>query len=352
MRLSVLPNDPNLSKKRWKLHFGEAFTRNAKTGYENRSTRHRDRGRCPYYYCRIASVLAFALAGLVPIASNAYTAAGDRNFPAQLILPQIGPTDALWLPISTLPMEAFKPFDPTRQTNVGGTYSKLITEDLGIELADGLIHRDRLRASSVTGAQNFRATLQYEAILDPPHEFLLSVLLKHEFGGTGDQAAGSEKHGATTPGVTFGKGLGDLPIGYWRPLAITGFAGYEFGEGPRTNSFQVGISIQYSIPYLVSKVANVNMPRFLRGMTPITEVFFTNPVEHVPGQGTNTTLVVAPGVSYSRGRGWELGIEAMIPTTRAAGHGIGVIAQLLVQLDYLLPESVIGRPIFVPTELR
>jgi len=61
--------------------------------------------------------------------------------------------------------------------------------------------------------------------------------------------------------------------------------------------------------------------------------------------------VVAPGVIYSRGRGWELGIEAMIPTTRATGAGIGVIAQLLIQLDYLLPDSVVGRPIFLPTEL-
>ena len=86
-------------------------------------------------------------------------------------------------------------------------------------------------------------------------------------------------------------------------------------------------------------------------MTPITEVFFTTPVSCISGQGTNTTLVVAPGVSYSRGKGWELGIEAMIPTTRATGHGIGVIAQLLIQLDYLLPDSLVGRPIFVPTEL-
>ena len=73
---------------------------------KNSPTRHRNRRRGPPHYCWIASVLPFALACLIPIASNAYTAAGDRNFPAQLILPQIGPTDALWLPISTLPMEA------------------------------------------------------------------------------------------------------------------------------------------------------------------------------------------------------------------------------------------------------
>jgi hypothetical protein len=249
-----------------------------------------------------------------------------------------------------MPMEALKTTDPTRNTSFEGTYSKLITEKLGIQLGDGLVHQNRLHASSVTGAQNFSALLQYETVLDPPHEFLLSVQVGHEFGGTGDQTVGGTTLGATTPGVTFGKGLGDLPIGYWRPLAITGFAGYEIGEGARTNVFQAGFSVQYSIPYLVSKVANVDMLPFFRGMTPITEVQFTTPVGHVSDQGANTTLVVAPGVIYSRGRGWELGIEAMIPTTRATGTGIGVIAQLLIQLDYLLPDSVVGRPIFRPAE--
>jgi hypothetical protein len=318
---------------------------------KNRPTRHQNRRRGPYHCLGIARVLALAIAGLTPTASNAYTAAGDRNFPAQLILPQIGPTDALWVPISTRPLEAVKLKDRTRETSFTGTYSKLITEQLGIQVEDGLIHRDRLRASSVTGAENFRAMLQYETILDPEHEFLLSVQVGHEFGGTGDPGVGGEKHGATTPGITFGKGLGDLPIGYWRPLAITGFAAYQAAEGARTNLFQAGLSIQYSIPYLMSKVANVELPAFLRGMTPIAEVFFTTPVSPISGQGTNTTLLVAPGISYSRGSGWELGIEAIIPATRATGTGVGVIAQLLIELDYLLPDSFVGRPIFSPPEL-
>jgi hypothetical protein len=309
---------------------------------KGRSTRHQNRRRGPFHGWGITSVFALAIAGATPTASDAYTAAGDRNFPALLILPQIGPTDSLWIPISTMPMEALQTTDPTRDTSFEGTYSKLITEELGIQLGDGLVHRNRLHASSVTGAQNFSALLQYEAILDPPHEFLLSVQIGHEFGGTGDQIVGSKTHGATTPGVTFGKGLGDLPIGYWRPLAVTGFAGYEIGKGARANVFQAGFSVQYSVPYLVSKVANVDLPPFFRGMTPMTEVMFNS--EHKMN-------LVAPGISYSRGSGWELGIEAMIPTTRATGAGIGVIAQLLIQLDYLLPDSVVGRPIFRPAEL-
>ena len=64
------------------------------------------------------------------------------------------------------------------------------------------------------------------------------------------------------------------------------------------------------------------------------------------GRGSTTTLNIAPGVSYSEGRGWELAIEAQIPTNRATGSGVGVIAQVVILFDYLLPNSFIGHPIF------
>jgi hypothetical protein len=47
-------------------------------------------------------------------------------------------------------------------------------------------------------------------------------------------------------------------------------------------------------------------------------------------------------------REFEPTAQAMIPTTKAAGSGVGVIAQLVLELDYLLPNSVVGRPIFAP----
>jgi hypothetical protein len=260
-------------------------------------------------------------------------------------LPQVAPSDAIWVPISTQLFEAAKPEDKSRETNFAGTYSKLITERLGIQFEYGLTRIDRLRTSSVTGAQNFHVMFQYETILDPPHEFLLSVQVDHELGGTGDHSVGSFKQSATQPAATFAKGLGDLPIGYWRPLAITGFAGYQIAEGgPRPNMVNAGFSVQYSIPYLVSKVANVDLPPFLRGMVPMTELRFNVPAGRSHGQ--RTMNLVAPGISYSEGKGWELAIEAMIPTTKATGSGVGVIAQLVLQLDYMLPSSVVGRPIF------
>ena len=302
---------------------------------KNKSTRHPNRRNGTDRRFSISRVLTLAIAGLTPTAGNAYTAAGDRNFPATLILPQVAPSDALWGNIRTLPMAN------GHQTKFTGTYSKLITEQLGIQFQGGIT-----RKASVNSAQKFNVLLQDEVLVDQPHEFLFSAEVGHSFGAQTFPPSPS-----TTPAVTFAKGLGDLPIGYWRPLAITGFAGYQVAQGARTNVFQTGFSVQYSIPYLVSKVANVDLPPFLRGMTPITEVLFTTPVGQVYGQGTNTTLLVAPGISYTRGRGWELAIEAMIPTTKATGSGIGVIAQLVMQLDYLLPDSI-GRPIFPLSEPR
>ena len=302
------------------------------------------------------AVLALAVGSLTSTPGHAYTAAGDRTFPATLILPQVAPSDAAWMPFSTLPFNPSESRGITRENTLTGTYSKTITEQLGIQLQDGYNWFNRLGQSSASGFQNLNVTIQYQMVLDPPHEFVMSAQVDQEFGGTGAQSVNADKQSATQPGITFAKGLGELPVPWLRPLAITGFAGYQFAEGAppspgegaqrRPNLASAGLSVQYSIPYLLSKVTNADLPSFVRGMTPMVEVMYTAPVG--PSYGKGSTVVVAPGVSYSDNRGWEFAIEALIPATRATGSGVGVIAQLMVQFDYLLPDSFIGRPIFAP----
>jgi hypothetical protein len=284
---------------------------------------------------RGGTIAILAIAGLAPVAAQAYTAAGDRNFPATLILPQIAPSDAFWATPSTIPSAN------GQLTNFTGTYSKLITERFGIQLEDGFV-----RQGTINGAQNLDVQIQYEAILDPDHEFVMSFQLDHEFGGSGTAKAGQSEQSATQPAVTFGKGFGDLPIGSLRPLAITGFVGYQVaqGQGIRPNQLKAGLSLQYSLSYLSSKISNTRMPSFLSGVTPMVEVFLTAPIGR--SYRSSQTLVVAPGVNYSQGSGWEVGIEAQIPTNRATGTGWGVIAQVVIQFDYLMPGSILGRPLF------
>jgi hypothetical protein len=169
---------------------------------------------------------------------------------------------------------------------------------------------------------------------DHPGEFLMTVGLGREWGGTGATRIAPSK-GATTPRV-------DLDIGYWRPLAVSGFVGYQASDGaPRPDLISTGFVVEYSIPYLRSKVQSVDMPELFRGMTPMTEVLFTFPAGR--SFGARTTVMIAPGLNFA-GEGWEFIIEALVPTTRATAGGAGVRAQLHLALDFLFPDTV-GRPL-------
>ena len=279
---------------------------------------------------------ALLLVSLIPQAGHAYTAAGDRTFSANLLLDQIAPSDAFWTTYQTQPAAG------AEFSSFSGTYAKTITERLGIQLSDGI-----LRTGSVSGAANFDALIQYEAILDPEREFALGVQLDRNFGNTGYTKAGTQRGSLTTPGITFGKGLGDVPVEFLRPFAVVGFAGFGIGESGRRNVVNAGFAIQYSFPYLVSKVAGNGVPSFLSGFTPTVEALLSTPTGGSPprGGGTQRSFVIAPGFGYTQGSGWEFGIEALVPTSRASGTHVGVIAQLLVQFDYLLPDSILGKPL-------
>jgi len=292
-----------------------------------------------------AAIVAASMFGLgIPARhADAYSAAGDRVFPATLVLPQIAPGDEFYVWGSTLPQSGGPPGAPTRSSNFRATYMKTLTERLGIVIEENWTRLDRSGKGPWFGWQNLDTEIKYLAIDNQPHEFLLTFGLDREFGGTGARRVGAFSAGATTPRVYFGKGLGDLDIGYLRPLAITGLAGYQFADSrPRPNLVTAGLVVEYSIPYLQSKVQSFGLPELVRGMTPMTEFWLT-----VPGGesfGARTTALFAPGVSYA-GEGWELAIEALIPATRATGRGIGVIAQFHLSLDYLAPETI-GRPLF------
>jgi hypothetical protein len=282
---------------------------------------------------------------LLPIPAHAFVAAGDRVFPGTLILPQIAPTDEAYIqgatPFSGTPV----PLN-TRRTDGIWFFGKTLTDRFGIRFKDVYTRLDPVGRSSRYGWQTLTGNAQYLAVLDGPHEFLLSVGVDRQFGGTGAarvQPRGFSAVGATTPSIYFGKGLGDLDIGYLRPLAIAGTFGYLIADrSPRPDVATAGFAIEYSIPYLQSKVRAFDLPDLIRGLTPITELFLTTPA----GQphGIANTALIAPGVTYA-GEGWQFGVEALIPMTRATGKGLGVTAQFHVWFDYLFPNSI-GRPVF------
>jgi len=267
----------------------------------------------------------------------AYTSAGDRSFPATILLPQIAPSDEFYATAITQPIQG-----GARQTSYTAVYDKSITDRFGLFLTESYGVLDQKPGPNATGWQNTVLGAQYTAVIDRDSEFLLAVGVEREFGGSGASAVAAST-GATQPAITFGKGLGDMDIGYLRPLAISGLIGYQFSDNVslRPGQFVIGAAVEYSFPYLESKVEALDLPDVIRGLTPIVEFTLNVPSG---GPGGPQVAFVAPGIA-STGAGWDFGIEATVPATRAAGSGVGVAIQLHLSLDYLLADSI-GRPLF------
>ena len=81
-----------------------------------------------------------------------------------------------------------------------------------------------------TGFENLVVTGKWQAYTNATHEFVASLGLQREIGGTGTTHTGADRYGATTPTVYFGKGMGDLPIGFARPFAVTGELSYTIAD--------------------------------------------------------------------------------------------------------------------------
>ena len=249
-----------------------------------------------------------------------------------ILLPQLAPADEIYLTPNT------QPTAEGRSTDLAINFAKTLTERLGVKFEE-----DHFWIGRNSGWQNLEMTTQYLAVLDPVREALITVGVDQEFGGTGTRRIGAPAQGATTPTVYFGKGMGDYDIGYLRPFAITGAIGYSFADAaPRSDVLNTDIAVEYSIPYLQSKVRAFDLPDLLRGMTPLVEAVVRTPTTN-RGSG-RTSATFGPGVNYA-GEGWEFIIEALVPAGHSAVTGLGVAAQLNISLDYFFPDTI-GKPLF------
>jgi hypothetical protein len=269
-----------------------------------------------------------------PHLASAYEAAGDRTFPAMILLPQVAPADQIYFTPTT------QPTSEGQSTDLAINFAKRLTERLGVRFEEDYFWI----GGHNTGWQNLAMITQYLAVLDPVREALVTLGVNQEWGGTGARRIGAPPQGATTPTVYFAKGMGDYDIGYLRPFAVTGVIGYQFADSPpRSDALNTDVAVEYSIPYLQSKVRAFDLPAFLRGMTPLVEAVVMTPTGNNRGNNrTNATF--GPGVNYS-GEGWEFTIEALIPAGRSNVTGLGVAAQLNISLDYFFPDTI-GKPLF------
>src|SRR5450631_3517898 len=189
-----------------------------------------------------AGLLGLAIA-LVPLShSGAHEIVGNRFFPATLGIDDPGVNDELALPT----VSAFKTGDnPSfKELDFSAEYSKRITEAFAISISPAYSHLSAPGGPTGMGAsgfQNLETTFKYRVFRDPDHEFVMSVGLIVDWGGTGASSVGADPFNTYTPTIYFGKGLGDLPdtLSWIRPVAITGQIGYAIPARHSTTTFGI-----------------------------------------------------------------------------------------------------------------
>src|SRR3979411_2009336 len=180
---------------------------------------------------------------LVPVGEGvAHEVVGNRFFPATLTIDDPGVNDELSFPS----VSSFKTGDDPsfRQRDFSGEFSKRITEAFAVSFGSTYSHLSPPGGPTGMGAngfQNLDTTFKYRFFKDPEHEFVMSVGLSVEWGGTGARSVGADPFNTYTPTVYFGKGLGDLPdtLSWIRPVAITGKVGYAIPGRTSTTTFGI-----------------------------------------------------------------------------------------------------------------
>jgi len=305
--------------------------------------------------------LAGLTAGAALLGHQAYAhgVAGAHMFVSTLIIDDPNVADE-----ASLPTFSFLP-QPTDGGPAAGGYGlefefdKRITERFGFSISDGYQWLRQPGMKTANGWENLSAALKYKAYVNAEHEFMLSVGVEQEFARTGATGANgaaldNDDSSSTTPQLFFGKGLGDLPIGWLRPLAITGQFGYQVADkklkvdadGEPTNNgiangWVGGLSLQYSIRYLQSQVKDYGLPEFVNRLTPLVEVAWSSPASKPNDSATQYLFGV--GINYTADT-YAFSVEALIPGNKQTGSHVGVIAQFHLYFDDLLPNSL-GKPI-------
>lgn len=302
-----------------------------------------------------ASLLGIGLALSPAVPAHAHGIAGDRVFPATLTIDDPAVGDELTAPTFAYQPQSGSGGSPeTRSYNYGFEWDKTITENFGFAINDGYSVIHQQGANSLYGWDDLVTTLKYEFFENDAHEILMSAGIQREWGGTGAVNVGSDTTGWTQPTLYAGKGLGDLPrsLGLLRPLAVTGELGYQFADVPTAtgpggashnpNFWNIGASVQYNMQYLRAQVKDYDLPEMVNHLIPLVEFSYSTPAS--TGYGATTTGTIAPGVLYE-GSTYQIGVEALIPATKATGTRTGLLVQLHFYLDDVFPTTL-GKPVF------
>lgn len=288
-------------------------------------------------------VFLMAFLMLIPASSWAHGFAGQRFFPTTFQVDDPFISDEFSVLIGQMKGPDAK------TTEIDIDYSKRIVPDFGLEFHEAYLHLRGNDGSSANGWDNLGIGAKWQFLTDAEHETILSLGTDFDIGGTGASQV-ADSFTTISPGLFFGKGMGDLSpsSSFLRPFAITGVIGAGFPlessvDGERVpTTLTWAFSLQYSLLYLQSFVKDIGLGAPFNRMILVTEF----PMETCLNAdcGGHTTGTINPGVVWC-GKTMEFGIAAQIPVNSQSGSSVGVLGLLHLYVDDVFPHSL-GRPIF------
>jgi hypothetical protein len=293
---------------------------------------------------RVVGAAAFAAAGVLWTSSAfAHAVCGDRIFPATLAIDDPGVNDELALPtLAYLPQNS----GGAQEFDASFSWSKTITPNTAIVIQDGPTW---IRPGGY-GWDSLSTEFQWGNFCLPEHELMATAGFEVDWGNT---ATGSQAtpFNVYRPVIDVGKGFGDLPtsMNILRPVAVTAELSESLPGQSLTNGNQNstnlnwGFTVQYSLPYYNSHVAEIDND-FFKNLIPVAEFAFSKPLYNFAPGGNLTTGTFQPGAVYITDK-WQFVLEAIVPLNSASGRGVGVVGELDLYLDDLLPDTL-GKPIF------
>jgi hypothetical protein len=243
------------------------------------------------------------LALAFPVTAQAHCEVGERTF-LRLLSPFDDPCVADELSLPTI--QSFKNGDEpsAQELDVSGEYTKTITRSFGVSVEEEWVHLDVPGEGAHSGFDNLGTGFRYQFVRDADRELAMSASLDVDWGGTGAKEIGAEPFTTLTPTWFAGKGLGFLPerLSLLRPLAITTELGYSFPTQSSTTEIEDSVltethnpqfliwggSVQYSMPYLKSQVADLGFPEFVNHLILITEFNFQTETSNFDGEERTT----------------------------------------------------------------
>ena len=247
--------------------------------------------------------------------AHAHGFAGDHMFISTLLIDDPNVADEASLPTFQFLPSAADGGGTSFNNNLGFEFDKRITENFGFAINDGYTWLTQPGAKTANGWNNIVVTLKYKPYVNAEHEFMLSVgvqrvMARSGANGTNGAVLDNDDSSSTIPTIYFGKGFGDIPVGWIRPFALTGELGYQIADTKLkvdpvaftpinngiSNGWTGGLSLQYSIRYLSAQVKDYGLPDFVNKLTPVVELSWSssasqpNPGRHAISVGCRRQL--------------------------------------------------------------